>query len=298
MTDIDTGLTAWQMTSNHNRMMELQADRSPAREGPVEIAYFGSSAFRITSPKGVSVIVDPWRNHPSRHWDWYFHDFPVTAVDIGASTHAHFDHDALHRLDAHVLLDRPIGRYEFADVAIRGIADKHATDSSAALYDFKKIHAAFGGTSIEPPDNPRSWDNCLLTVETGGLRILHWGDNRHNPPPEVWEALGRIDIALLPVDGSQHVMGFAMVEHIIDTLRPHVVIPHHYYIWDVVQRQSTLQSAEPWVDGRETAEKLDGPCRAYSASDIRHLDRAVHFFGDHVAFDRETWHREGAGTSA
>ncbi|MYE02524.1 MAG: hypothetical protein F4Y03_14875 [Alphaproteobacteria bacterium] len=293
MTELDTGLTAWQMTSNHNRMIELQADRSPARDGPVEIAYFGSSAFRITSPKGVTVMVDPWRNHPSRRWDWYFHDFPLTAVDIGASTHAHFDHDALHRLDAHVLLDRPIGRYEFADVAIRGIADKHATDSSAALYDFKKIHRAFGGANIEPPDNPRSWDNCLITVETGGLRILHWGDNRHNPPPEVWEALGRVDIALLPVDGSQHVMGFAMVEHIIDTLRPHIVIPHHYYIWDVVQRQSTLQPADAWVDRHAGAEKLDGPGRTYSIADVRSLDRAVHFFGDHVAFDREAWHREG-----
>ena len=293
MTDIDTGLTAWQMTSNHNRMMELQADGSPPREGPVEIAYFGSSAFRITSPKGVSVMVDPWRNHPSRRWDWYFHDFPVTAVDIGASTHAHFDHDALHRLDAHVLLDRPIGRYEFADVVIRGIADKHATDSSAALYDFKKIHAAFNGTSIEPPDNPRSWDNCPITVETGGLRILHWGDNRHNPPPEVWEALGRIDIALLPVDGSQHVMGFGMTEQIVETLRPHVVIPHHYYIWDVVQRQSTLLPVESWVDGRTAAETLDGPSRTYSAAEVRNLDRTVHFFGDHVAFDREAWHRTG-----
>ncbi len=128
MTDIDTGLAAWQMTSNHNRMMERQADGSPAREGPVEIAYFGSSAFRIASPKGVSVMVDPWRNHPSRRWDWYFHDFPVTAVDIGASTHAHFDHDALHRLDAHVLLDRPIGRYEFADVVIRGIKNSVSGD--------------------------------------------------------------------------------------------------------------------------------------------------------------------------
>ena len=293
MTELDSGLSAWRMTSNHNRMIELQADRSPARDGPVEIAYFGSSAFRIASPKGVTVMVDPWRNHPSRRWDWYFRDFPLTEVDIGASTHAHFDHDALHRLDAHVLLDRPIGRYEFADVAISGIADKHATDSSAALYDFKKIHAAFGGANIEPPDNPRSWDNCLITVETGGLRILHWGDNRHNPPPEVWEALGRIDIALLPVDGSQHVMGFAMVEHIIDTLRPHVVIPHHYYIWDVVQRQSTLQPANAWVEARSGAEKLDGPSRSYAAAEIRGLDRAVHFFADHVAFDREAWHRDG-----
>ena len=194
MTDIDTGLNVWQMTSNHNRMIELQADTSPAKDGPVELAYFGSSAFRITSPKGVSVMIDPWRNHPSRNWDCYFHDFPITAVDIGASTHAHFDHDALHRLDAHVLLDRLIGMYRFAD--------KHAIDSSCGIYDFRKIHNRFHGTDIVPPDNPRSWDHCLIVVETGGLRIVHWGDNRHNPPADIWKALGDIDIALLPVDGS------------------------------------------------------------------------------------------------
>lgn len=57
MTDIDTGLNVWQMTSNHNRMIEIQADRSPPRDGPVEIAYYGSSAFRITSPNGVSVMM-------------------------------------------------------------------------------------------------------------------------------------------------------------------------------------------------------------------------------------------------
>ena len=91
MTDIDTGLNVWQMTRNHNRMIELQADQSPARDGPVELAFYGSSAFRITSPRGVSILIDPWRNHPSRKWDWYFHDFPLTAVDVGLSTHAHFD---------------------------------------------------------------------------------------------------------------------------------------------------------------------------------------------------------------
>ena len=98
MSDIDTGLNVWQMQSNHNRMIEIQNERVAGRDGPVEIAFYGSSAFKITSPRGVSVMIDPWRNHPSRRWDWYFYDFPVTAVDIGTSTHAHFDHDALHRL--------------------------------------------------------------------------------------------------------------------------------------------------------------------------------------------------------
>ena len=61
----------------------------------------------------------------------------------------------------------------------------------------------------------------------------------------------------------------------------------------MVQRQSTLQPADAWVDARSRAETLDGPSRRYAAANLRGLDRAVHFFGDHVAFDREAWHREG-----
>ena len=293
MADIDTGLNVWQMTSNHNRMIELQKDSSPIKDGPVEIAYFGSSAFKVTSPKGVTVMIDPWRNHPSRKWDWYFHDFPLTEVDIGTSTHAHFDHDALHRLDAHVLIDRLIGQYKFGDMTITGYADKHAVDSTCAIYDYKKIHKVFQGIDIEPPDNPRSWDHCLIVVETGGVRIVHWGDNRHDPPEDIWKALGQIDIALLPVDASQHVMGHIHTAHIIETLKPRVIIPHHYYIWDVVQRQSTLQTCEAWVEAYDEKETFLTPTQVYDHRRLENLDRVVHFFGDNVAFDKESWLKEG-----
>jgi L-ascorbate metabolism protein UlaG (beta-lactamase superfamily) len=292
MSDLERGLQAWRQMSNHNRMIDLQEggadDASPARPGDVEIAFFGSSAFRITTPLGLTLMVDPWRNYPTGTWNWYFRDFPRVAVDVGVCSHAHFDHDALHRLDAHVLLDRLIGRYEFADLRITGIAEKHETDSSRASYDFKKLIKAFQGIDITPPDNPRSWDHCLLLIETGGLRIVHWGDNRHDPPPETWHRLGTADVLLLPVDASQHVMGLDMAEHVIDTLRPKVVIPHHYYIWDLTVRSSTLREADPWVEGREHL-RLDGPSRVYRRRDLEGLDRMVHFFGDHVAFDKERW---------
>ena len=289
MKDIDTGLDVWKMTSNHNRMIELQKGSAVTKDGAVEIAYYGSSAFKITSPMGVSVMVDPWRNHPSRKWDWYFHDFPITEVDIGISTHAHFDHDALHRLDAHVLLDRLIGQYTFGDVTISGFADKHAVDSTYALYDYKKISKFFNNVDIEPPNNPRSWDNCLLVLEMGEMRILHWGDNRHNPPENIWSALGQIDIALLPIDASQHVMGHIHTAQIIDTLKPRVVIPHHYYIWDVVQRQSTLQTCQDWVEACKQKEILSTPSKAYDKKALENLDRVIHYFGDNVAFDKEKW---------
>ncbi len=295
MGDIDEGLQSWQLRTNHNAMIEHQWSKRPAPEQTVALSYYGSSAFQITSPSGITVMLDPWRNLPTRRWDWYFYDFPKTAVDIGVATHAHFDHDALHRLDAHVLLDRLIGVYEFSDVRITGIADKHATDSSSASYDFKKIIREFGNVDIEPPNNPRSWDNCLIIVETGGLRILHWGDNRHNPPDEVWDAVGRIDIALLPVDESQHVMGFHHTQEIIDRLQPKVVVPHHYYIWDVVQRSSTLMPAEPWVGRQQHTRRLDSATTHYSAETLPTDTPTIDYFGDHVAFDKARWHESKGG---
>ncbi len=290
MADLDEGLQSWQHKTNHNRMLEHQSAAPGSAPGAVELAYFGSSAFRITAPSGLTIMLDPWRNLPTRRWDWYFYDFPRTEVDIGVSTHAHFDHDALHRLDASVLLDRLIGTYQFADVTITGIADKHATDSSNATYDFKKITKEFGGVDIEPPNNPRSWDNCLIVVETGGLRTLHWGDNRHNPPEDVWERLGRIDIALLPVDESQHVMGFEHTAEIIARLQPAVVVPHHYYIWDVVARSSTLLPAEPWVKRQAHSRFIEGAYTSYMAATLPSETPTVDYFGDHVAFDKKAWH--------
>ena len=236
-------------------------------------------------------MLDPWRNLPTGKWDWYFHDFPMTAVDIGVSTHAHFDHDALNRLDASVLLDRLIGTYEFADVKITGIPDKHAIDATYATFDFHMINSYFGGQKLDPPDNARSWDNCLVKVETGGLSILHWGDNRHNAPNEVWERIGPVDILLIPVDDSQHVMGNPMVEEVITRVAPKVVVPYHYYTWNVVQRQSTLLPVTDWLATQPKVRELESSETAY-APEALPAETTVDYFGDNVAFDVEAWHRE------
>ena len=289
MGNIDAGLSGWRMTSNHNRMMELQRTSMKAGAGTVKVDYFGSSAFKITSPSGITVMIDPWRNHPSRKWDWYFDDFPLTEVDIGISSHAHFDHDALHLLDAHVLLDRLIGTYTFGDLKITGIADKHATDSSAAVYDFKRIIKEFDNIDITPPNNPRSWDHCLLLIETGGLKILAWGDNRHNPPEEVWAAVSDIDIVLLPIDDSQHVISFPHAEEIIERLSPSIIIPHHYYIFDVTVRQSTLQPADGWLNTQENVVRLTNPSVSYHPKDLTNIKRRIDFFDGHVAFNKKKW---------
>ena len=104
-------------------------------ENNIKLAYFGGSCFRLTTPAGLTLMIDPWRNPPWGSWDWYLYDFPLCEVDVGLSTHAHFDHDNLHSLHASVLLDRLIGRFEFADFKINGFADKHVSDSKHNKYD-------------------------------------------------------------------------------------------------------------------------------------------------------------------
>ena len=88
-------------------------------------------------------------------------------------------------------------------------------------------------------------------------------------------------------------MGHVHAESIIEKLKPRVVVPHHYYIWDVLQRQSTLLSAEDWVKSQKDVTRTRGAKRIYRIKQMDKLDRAVHFFGDHVAFDKDAWLKDG-----
>ena len=282
----DEGLWAWRQAENHNHMIALQEASEAPQAGAVELAYFGSSAFRITTPAGLSLMIDPWRNPPWGTWDWYLYDFPKTEVDIGLSTHAHFDHDALHALSANMLLDRLTGTYAFADVRITGIADKHVSDSRHNAYDWAGLTRKLTNMETRPPDNWRSFDNCLLLIEVAGLRILHWGDNRPDPPESVWDRIRDIDVALLPVDGSQHVLSYAQVEAVSARLGARLIVPHHYYVWDVLTRGSTLLPPDEWVNGRPGSIWTDGPSVQIDRSFVQKHTGTALCFGPHVAFEK------------
>jgi L-ascorbate metabolism protein UlaG (beta-lactamase superfamily) len=287
MSNINEGMHAWQRSTNHNRMIELQANGvNVEANGEVQLSYFGASSFRVTSPAGISVLIDPWRNHPSGKWDWYRGDFPVVPVDIVCSTHAHFDHDGVHQPDAHVVLDRPIGEYSFADVKISCIADKHCSVAPpGSFHDWPDMYLKTAGIDARPPNNPRQFDNTIIVIETGGLRIMHWGDNRINPNPHVWDMLGSIDIALLPIDASMHILSYEQADEIADKLNATVVVPHHYFMWDLVQRGSTLLPADAYVATREHI-KTDGPDYTFDTDLIGQWNRKVVHFGENVAFEK------------
>jgi len=84
--------SAW----NDNDLITVQkTGGDPARPGDVKIEFYGHDAFKITSPAGLTVLTDPWRNDSTGLYPrWFLTEFPAIRVDIVLSTHAHFDHDA------------------------------------------------------------------------------------------------------------------------------------------------------------------------------------------------------------
>lgn len=281
------GLWAWKQSENNNRMIAFQSAEAERASGlnSIKLAYFGGSCFRLTTPSGLTLMIDPWRNPPGGGWDWFLYDFPDCEVDIGLSTHAHFDHDNLHSLTASTLLDRLVGRFEIADLIVTGIADKHATDTSHTAYDWVALMQKLSPIEALPPDNWRSFDNSLLLIETAGLRILHWGDNRADPPDEVWSRLGQIDILLLPIDGSFHVLSEDHIAQIRRRLTPRITIPHHYFVWNVTHQASTLLPPDDWVERQTNAAFTDGGVVTLTREDVEAVDDLVLCFGSKVAFD-------------
>lgn len=272
---------AWMQPGNNNHVLDLQRATDAAGTGEVSIDYFGHCALKITAPSGLSVLFDPWRNDPSGAWGlWYPNEFPKVVVDVCMSTHAHFDHDALFRPDATMVLDRMVGSWSFADVSITGIADKHACEAPG-WYQWTNALAEFGQNAC-PPDNPGHMDMVMYVVETGGIRTLIWGDNRHNPPEEVWQAMGRIDVLTLPVDGSEHILSYEQGNAIVERLNPKIVIPTHYLNETTTLTLSTLAPADEWVESQKSYTKLDGASITLAADGIADMNREFQYFGGNV----------------
>ncbi|PZV38809.1 MBL fold metallo-hydrolase [Mesorhizobium kowhaii] len=274
-----SGSVAWKQKGNNEHVRALQTSADHSGGGELHLDYFGHTAFRLTTPAGLSLLFDPWRNDPSGAWGlWFPADFPRIVVDLALSTHTHFDHDAIDKVDATSVLDRFVGKFSFADVEITGVADKHATDQPGS---YKWIEAVKeSGADPYPPNNPGHLDNVTYLVESAGIRTLIWGDNRAKPPEDVWKRWGRVDVLTLPVDGSEHVLSFEQGNEIVERLKPKIVIPTHYLQKGVSSALSTLQAADSWVNAQKRKRNLAESRLVLTADSIKDYDREFFYFGN------------------
>ena len=193
----------------------------------MRLTYFGHCAFRWETPGGVTAVADPYRNQADRYW--FTRLFPHVRCDLGLITHAHFDHDAVERLPEAASILRMPGEFSTGDLRIRGVQDLHS--GASRLRDFP---------------------NVMFRLEAGGLKFLHIGDNRVEWPDDVASAVGDVDVLLVTVDDSNHLLSYDQVDSLIRRLEPKVVIPMHYAIPGLTASECELLPPDGWL-ARQTA---------------------------------------------
>jgi L-ascorbate metabolism protein UlaG (beta-lactamase superfamily) len=268
---------------NDNSLITLQQKGgNPTRSGDVKIEFYGHDAFKVTSPAGLTVLTDPWRNDSTGLYPkWFISEFPAIRVDIVLSTHAHFDHDAVERPQGLMVLERLAGQFKLSDVEITGLADKHKCEPAPA--DEPDSASTNPHTETCPPNNVIALDNAIEIIETGGLRIAIWGDNRAMPDPFLDSYLKNVDVLILPIES---VLTRAEVDSIVRKYDPKTVIPAHYFVAGLTTDVSGVESVDGWVNDQEKdhhvdVRRLNSADLTLNAAELKGAHHRVYYFGSH-----------------
>ena len=175
--------------------------------GTVTIEYIAHACFRLTSPAGRQVLIDPYA---SRVWLGY--DFPPDIhADAVLISHPHYDHDAGEAMKRRVpwttnsLVLRQPGTNQIGDIMVIGYAGKRA----------------------DPWGKEFGQSNTVWLLQVADLRIVHLGDNGPLRDETIRE-LGRVDVLMMPIDSQFHILKADQIAAIRSKLSPRILIPMHY----------------------------------------------------------------------
>lgn len=152
-------------------------------------------------------------------------------ADYVTVSHDHFDHSAVGLvLGKPQVIDEP-GFYQAGCISITGIGT---------------FHDDVGGLRRGP--------NIVFVLETPSVRLCHLGDLGHVPDGFQRNAIGRVDLLLVPV-GGRFTLDASMAAQVVAMLSPRLVIPMHYKT-DALA--IPLDPVEPFVEKMGGAEALGG----------------------------------------
>jgi L-ascorbate metabolism protein UlaG (beta-lactamase superfamily) len=189
----------------------------------MDLQFYGANCVILTY-KGARVVVDD------------------NLVQLGAKDVLRPDDIALFtgsyetpKTPVKLLIDRP-GEYEVADVSVVGVAAQAHVDEK--------------GTR----------NATMYKVNAGDLNVLFVGHVDPNVSETQLEALGRVDVMVVPVGGSGYTLDAIGALKLIKEVEPKLVIPTHYadkaLKFPVPQQDLAQALKELSMEPKETTAKL------------------------------------------
>jgi L-ascorbate metabolism protein UlaG (beta-lactamase superfamily) len=209
-----------------------------------EVLWLGQAAFRITTPGGKVILIDPWlTTNPRTPEKWKNLD-ELGKVDLILVTHAHGDHlgDAPALAKKHnAKLWAPAGlnqNLQLLGVLSEELAPRMNKSGTIAPFDGVKITATRAEHSSELVwKNPDTGKNQVyvggepmgFVIELeNGFRIYHMGDTGLFGDMKLIGEYYKPDLVLIPI-GGHFVMDPRDAAYAVNTwLKPKHAVPMHY----------------------------------------------------------------------
>jgi len=194
----------------------------------VRLTFVGHATFLIESPQLVRIVTD-------------YNDYvrPPVLPDIVTMNHAHSTH----------YTDRPDPAIKYV---LRGWGD---TPEQPAIWDLKyrdvrvrnvptNIRSYYGSTITE------RHGNSIFIFEVANLCIAHLGHLHHTLTQQQLNEIGRLDVVMVPVDGTYTLDLEGMME-VLTALKAPLMIPMHFFggytlerFLDRARKQWDVETAE------------------------------------------------------
>lgn len=164
----------------------------------MEITWYGHSCFRIMERGKASVVTDPYDHNAVGYTPLKLR------ADIVSISQDQPGHNFVSAVKGKPFLIKGPGEFETGGVFITAVQ----TDGRGK----KK--------SNEPP-------NILYVFDYESVTVAHLGDLRSVPSQTDIEALGQVNVALVPVGGGNGLIA-AKAGEVVSMLEPGIVIPMHF----------------------------------------------------------------------
>jgi L-ascorbate metabolism protein UlaG (beta-lactamase superfamily) len=202
----------------------------------IKITWLGHATFRIQTPKGKTILVDPWvMQNPACPEK----EKTVKSVDVMLITHGHGDHigDAVEIAKKHspkvVGIPELCGWLEKKGVKQIAMMNKGGTQQVGDI-KVTMVHADHSCGIQDGDQLVYGGEACGYVIEfENSIKIYHAGDTNVFGDMKIIHDLYAPDIAMLPI-GDHFTMGPREAAYACDLLKPKTVIPMHFATFPVL----------------------------------------------------------------